>query len=108
MNLPPIQPAGMNPLLAPDALQKPVPGDREKVRESCRQFEAVLWRQVMEKAMAPGLGGPERSADPSGVYQYLLCDTISQAVSGGSKSFAQILEAQLMRKGGPGGGAIQP
>jgi hypothetical protein len=108
MNLPPIQSFGLNPQLTPDALHQPVAGDREKVRESCRQFEAVLWKQVLEKAMAPGLGAPDRASDPSGVYQYMMCDTLSQAVSGGPKSFAQILENQLMRKNGSGGGSIQP
>ena len=111
MNIPPIHSGGVNPLLmrgAPDAPGGASPGDREKVRESCRQFEAVLWRQMLERAMAPGVGAPDRAADPSGVYQYMLCDTLSQAVSGGPKSFAAILEAQLMRKGGAVGGGMVP
>ena len=108
MNLPPLQSFGLHPLPRQEALDKAAPGEREKVRESCRQFEAVLWKQVLEKAMAPGLGAPDRASDPSGVYQYMMCDTLSQAVSGGSKSFAHILEMQLMRKNAAGEGGIKP
>jgi hypothetical protein len=92
MNLPPI---GAYP--TPVDLAQPKAGDQQKLAECCRQFEAVLWRQLLEKSNASGVTGAKSAGDPAGVYQYMLSDTISQAVAGGPKSFAKILEAQLTR-----------
>ena len=95
MNLPPL-----------GAVSAPMPPPTEPGRkelesrglaESCRQFEAILWRQVVDKAMTPMLSQSDgvQGGDKTGVYNYFVSDHLSQAVAGAPRSFAQILEQQL-------------
>jgi Rod binding domain-containing protein len=70
-----------------------------KLKESCRQFEAILWRSVLEKS---SLGQTDHqkdrgleSSDKTGTYQYFINDTIANAVSGLPSSFSSILFASL-------------
>lgn len=69
-----------------------------KIAESCQQFEAILWRQMLEKALAPMLHTPEGGADPTGTYNYFLTNTIAEEVSSGSAGISSVLQAQLIRK----------
>jgi len=79
---------------------KPAPPDAmAKLKESCRQFEAILWRSVLEKSRSSESGGDEggglESADKTGTYQYFVNDTIANSVSGLPSSFSSILFAAL-------------
>lgn len=69
-----------------------------KIAESCQQFEAILWRQLLEKALAPMLHSPEGGADKTGTYNYFLTNTIAEEVSSGSSGISSVLQAQLLNK----------
>lgn len=67
---------------------------QQKVSQSCRQFEAGIWRGMLEEALAM----PKSSG--SDVYSYLMTDKIADKIAGQPGSFAQALAAQLNRKPG--------
>ena len=71
--------------------------DKEKIAESCKQFEAVLWRQLLDKALQPMLNSPEHNADKTGTYNYFLTNTISESVSGAPTGLSSLLQAQLLK-----------
>ncbi len=72
-------------------------GEAKKLQESCRQFEAVIWRSVLEKSSAPLDEGAskESGGDKTGTYQYFVNDTIANSVTGLPSSFSSILFAAL-------------
>ena len=73
------------------------PCEKEQLRESCLQFEAVLWRTVLENTKSTSLAGEGENSDPTGTYQYFFNDTVANAVSGSSGGFADSLYHQLSR-----------
>jgi len=73
-------------------------GANGKISESCRQFEGMIWRQVLEKAMEPLLAEAGEGADSSGTYNYFLSSTIADADTSGKSSFSSLLEAQLTKR----------
>lgn len=77
------------------SLKKPC--QDEQLRESCRQFEAVLWRTVLENTKNTSLADEDQNSDPTGTYQYFFNDSVANAVSGSSGSFANALYHQLSR-----------
>lgn len=85
----------LSPLRPAGSLQKP--NEEQQLKDSCRQFEAILWRSVMSNAKPPSITGEGDSADPTGTYQYFYNDTVANAVSGSSKGFADALYQQLSR-----------
>ena len=76
-------------------------GQDAKIADSCKQFEAILWRQMLEKALAPMLSTPEGGADQTGTYNYFLTNTIADEVSSGSSGISSSLYAQLAYKNQP-------
>ena len=72
-----------------------------KIADSCKQFEAILWRQMLEKALAPMLHTPEGGADKTGTYNYFITNTIAEEVSGGNSGISSSLYAQLLNKNQP-------
>ena len=88
---------------------KPAPPDANaKLKESCRQFEAVLWRSVLEKSRSSQSDGEEagglESGDKTGTYQYFVNNNLANAVTGLPSSFSSVLYSQLSShlKTGPG------
>lgn len=73
-------------------------GKDAKIADSCEQFEAVLWRQMLEKALAPMLHSSEGGADKTGTYNYFLTNTIADEVSQSSNGISSVLYAQLVNK----------
>ena len=73
-------------------------GKDAKIADSCEQFEAVLWRQMLEKALAPMLHSSESGADKTGTYNYFLTNTIAEEVSQSSNGISSVLYAQLVNK----------
>jgi hypothetical protein len=69
-----------------------------KIADSCKQFEGVLWRQMLEKALEPMLHSFEGGGDKTGTYNYFLSNTLSDAVSGGAGGISSLLQAQLIGK----------
>jgi Rod binding domain-containing protein len=72
--------------------------DDAKIADSCKQFEAMLWRQMLDKALQPLLHSTENGADKTGTYNYFITNTISEAVSGGPTGISSMLQAQLIHK----------
>jgi Rod binding domain-containing protein len=72
-----------------------------KIADSCKQFEAILWRQMLDKALQPMLASQENSADKTGSYNFFLTNTISEAVSGSPNGISSLLQAQLIKKHQP-------
>lgn len=69
-----------------------------KIADSCKQFEAVLWRQMLEKALSPMLHSSDCGADKTGTYNYFLTNTIAEEVSQSSHGISSVLYAQLLSK----------
>jgi Rod binding domain-containing protein len=81
-------------------LQQSAPDPQQKINSSCRQFEAGIWRSMLEDAMAmPKSAG-------SDVYQYMMTDKVADKLAGQKGGFAEALAAQINRK--PGKGAPDP
>ena len=100
--LQPLSPSLSDPALA--GLQSSMHGsaaamgnDKEKIAESCKQFESMLWRQLLDKAMQPLLHSPAYNTDKTGTYNYFLTNTISESVSGAPSGLSSLLQAQLQK-----------
>src|SRR5882724_10884713 len=78
------------------AANKNVP-EREKVTEACRQFEAVLLRQILAEARKPMPGTPtEEDATSSGIYDDMINNQLADQISkSGSFGLARSLQNQL-------------
>ena len=69
-----------------------------KIADSCKQFESILWRSMLEKALQPMMHQETPGADKTGTYNYFLSNTISESVSGGPNSISSLLQTQLLKK----------
>ena len=93
----------ISPLAQQDAtLSKTAPGknaskEDAKIADSCKQFEAIMWRQMLDKALEPMLQGATGNADKSGMYNFFLTNTISESISGGKNGIASVLQAQMIK-----------
>ena len=72
----------------------------DKVKEACRQFEAILLRQILGEARKTVITGEDgEDANEKGIYDDMvnnqLADSISQS---GSFGLAKSLEGQLVRQ----------
>lgn len=71
---------------------------QQQVDELASEFEGILIRQFLDKALAPidpenGLFGGGKS---SPMYEQLIKDTLASAITqGGSLGFSSVLQAQL-------------
>lgn len=84
-----------NPLLQQ---QNAAAQPQQKINNSCRQFEAGIWRSMLEDAMAmPKSAG-------SDVYQYMMTDKVADKLAGQKGGFAEALAAQINRKPGKAAG----
>ena len=69
-----------------------------KIADSCKQFESILWRSMLEKALQPMMNQEPPGADKTGTYNYFLSNSISESVSGGPNGISSLLQAQLLKK----------
>jgi len=69
-----------------------------KIADSCKQFESILWRSMLEKALQPMMTQDAPGADKTGTYNYFLSNSISESVSGGPNGISSLLQAQLLKK----------
>jgi hypothetical protein len=76
--------------------EKQLSADDAKIADSCKQFEAMMWRQMLDKALQPMLQTPEGNGDKTGAYNFFLTNTVSEAVSGGPNGISSLLQAQLI------------
>lgn len=83
--------------LSKTALGKNASKEDAKIADSCKQFEAIMWRQMLDKALEPVLQGATGNADKSGMYNFFLTNTISESISGGKNGIASVLQAQMIK-----------
>lgn len=69
-----------------------------KIADSCKQFESILWRSMLEKALQPMMNQDAPGADKTGTYNYFLTNTMSESISGGPNGISSLLQAQLLKK----------
>jgi peptidoglycan hydrolase FlgJ len=74
--------------------------EESKLKEACRQFEAVLLRQILSEAQKPMLGGDEESSSAvNGIYKDMTTNAMADAISrSGEVGLSSMLEAQLSRQ----------
>jgi len=81
------------------AANKNIP-EKEKVTEACKQFEAVLLRQILKDARKDVLGSKGSGASgASAIYDDMITDQLADSISrSGSFGLAQGLEKQLVHQ----------
>jgi flagellar protein FlgJ len=101
MDIPAIQPHVKASELPFDELaaNKSIP-QREKVAEACRQFEAVLLRQILQSARKPLLDSSAAGQQTtSGVYDDMINNQLADSMSrSGGFGLAKSLQSQLIQQ----------
>lgn len=83
--------------------------DQDKVTEVCRQFEALLLRQILQEARksSAALSGDDNS-NVTGIYNDMINDQLADGISkSGAFGLAKSLQAQLVRQVLPGADAAR-
>jgi len=84
--------------------------ESEKVKEACRQFEAVLLRQILgeaRKTVIPSAG--KSDSNVSGIYDDMVNNQMADSISrSGAFGLAKSLQSQLVRQVLPKDGAATP
>jgi flagellar protein FlgJ len=98
MDIPPVQSQIKASSVPFDQLAgNPHISEKDKIKESCRQFEAILLRQVLSEARKTVMGG--KDSNETDIYNDMvnnqMADTISRS---GSFGLAKSLENQLVRQ----------
>ena len=74
--------------------------DKEKTTEACRQFEAVLLRQILTdatKTLFKSSANPESSSD--GIYQDMITNNLADQMSrAGGFGLSRVLSKQLQHE----------
>jgi Rod binding domain-containing protein len=94
----------INPISAagPENLERiaadPALKESEKIAEACRQFEALLLRQVLAETHRP-MQGSGQSSTVSSIYQDLIHNTLAESISrSGMLGLAQTLQQDFTRQ----------
>ena len=88
-------------VMSKSAIGKNASKEDAKIADSCKQFEAIMWRQMLDKALEPMLQGATENADKSGMYNFFITNTISESISGGRNGIASVLQAQMIKQPKP-------
>lgn len=73
-------------------------GEREKIAEASRQFEAVLLRQILSQAQKPVFQSSftQQNSTSNAIYQDMITQQLADRIShGGSFGFGKVLEKEL-------------
>jgi flagellar protein FlgJ len=83
---------------------------QEKVGEACRQFEAILLRQILSEARKPVIdSGSDEDQTTSGIYNDMITNQLADGISrSGSFGLARSLQSQLVRQVLPGADSAKP
>jgi peptidoglycan hydrolase FlgJ len=81
------------------AANKSVP-EKEKVGEACRQFEAVLLRQIFQEARKTVITSKDNpGSSSSGIYDDMINNQLADSISrSGHFGLAKSLQSQLVRQ----------
>ena len=73
---------------------------RDKVDQACKQFEAVLLRQILGEARKTVISsGGENDPTVSGIYNDMITSQLADSISrSGTFGLAKSLESQLVRQ----------
>jgi peptidoglycan hydrolase FlgJ len=73
--------------------------DKDKVTETCRQFEAVLLRQILGEARKTVIPDGEQDSNVTSIYSDMVTQQLADSISrSGAFGLAKSLEAQLVRQ----------
>jgi flagellar protein FlgJ len=74
--------------------------EREKVAQTCRQFEAVLLRQILGEARKTVItSSGEQNSTVNGIYNDMVTSQLADSISrSGTFGLAKSLESQLVRQ----------
>jgi Rod binding domain-containing protein len=77
----------------------PSVSDHDKVTESCRQFEAVLLRQILGEARKTVIADGESDSNITSIYNDMVTKQLADSISrSGAFGLAKSLESQLVRQ----------
>ncbi len=103
MHISALQQPHINPANVP--LEKlaadPNVSDKDKVAEACRQFEAVLLRQILQETRKTVIASSETPDDAtaSGIYSDMINNQLADKISrSGEFGLAKSLQAQLVHQ----------
>jgi peptidoglycan hydrolase FlgJ len=72
---------------------------RDKVDQACKQFEAVLLRQILGEARKTVISSGESDSTVSGIYNDMITSQLADSISrSGAFGLAKSLESQLVRQ----------
>jgi flagellar protein FlgJ len=72
---------------------------REKIEQACKQFEAVLLRQILGEARKTVISSGEQDSTVSGIYNDMITSQLADSISrSGTFGLAKSLEAQLVHQ----------
>ena len=72
---------------------------RDKVDQACKQFEAVLLRQILGEARKTVISSGEQDSTVSGIYNDMITSQLADSISrSGTFGLAKSLESQLERQ----------
>ncbi len=72
---------------------------RDKVDQACKQFEAVLLRQILGEARKTVIASGEQDSTVSGIYNDMVTSQLADSISrSGTFGLAKSLESQLARQ----------
>jgi peptidoglycan hydrolase FlgJ len=102
MDIPALQSSHVNASLIPfDQLAaNPNVSKEDKVKEACRQFEAVLLRQVLSEARKTVITSSEKKdSNETDIYNDMVNNQLADSIShSGAFGLAKSLEKQLIRQ----------
>jgi flagellar protein FlgJ len=72
----------------------------DKVKEACRQFEAILLRQILGEARKTVIGSSgDKESNETGIYNDMINNQMADSISrSGSFGLAKSLETQLVHQ----------
>lgn len=82
--------------------KNPNVSDSDKVKESCKQFEAVLIRQMLSDARKTVIQSGQTDSSAKGIYDDMINNQLADSMShSGGFGLAKSLEAQLVSQSVP-------
>jgi flagellar protein FlgJ len=111
MDIPPLQPRINVSTLPFDQLAKnPNVSKADKVKEACRQFEAVLMRQILQEARKTVIhSSTHHDSNAAGIYDDMVNNQVADNIThSGGFGLAKSLQAQLVHQVLPGAAKASP
>jgi flagellar protein FlgJ len=85
----------------------PSVSDADKVKEACKQFEAVLLRQILGEARKTLISSGQDNSNEAGIYNDMVNNQMADSISrSGAFGLAKSLQTQLAHQVLPKGGAV--